>query len=149
MTQSGAKRANARARQVTAEEMAAQEAAVHQVREMAERPRSYHIVTYGCQMNAHDSETIRGLLEMMGLRESPDRDAADLILFNTCCIRDNAERKALGNMTWLKQLKVARPEMVLCVCGCMVQQPRMAEVILRQYPFFDVAFGTVADVFFG
>lgn len=127
---------------VPVQEMEAERMAMHEVKDYPERPAHYKIVTYGCQMNAHDSETLAGMLLEMGMEEAPSREEADLILFNTCCIRDNAERKALGNMTWLKQLKKKRPELVLCVCGCMIQQPHMAQVILRQYPFFDVAFGT-------
>lgn len=127
---------------VPAEEIAAQRGTMREVAGMDMRPASYHIVTYGCQMNAHDSETLGGMLCEMGMAEAATREDADLIIFNTCCIRDNAERKALGNMTWLKQLKKKRPELVLCVCGCMMQQPKMAQIILRQYPFFDVAFGT-------
>ncbi|MDR0896422.1 MAG: tRNA (N6-isopentenyl adenosine(37)-C2)-methylthiotransferase MiaB, partial [Oscillospiraceae bacterium] len=123
-------------------ELRAQSRNMLAVRDIADRPMTYAIVTYGCQMNAHDSETIAGMLAEMGLTEAASRETADLVLFNTCCIRDNAERKALGNMTWLKQIKRKRPEMILCVCGCMMQQPKMAQTILRQYPFFDIAFGT-------
>jgi tRNA-2-methylthio-N6-dimethylallyladenosine synthase len=106
------------------------------------RPASYHIVTYGCQMNAHDSEKLAGMLETMGMREADDRLHADLVLFNTCCIRDNAERRALGNVMWLKELKKQKPSLLIGVCGCMVQQRGMAERILKQYPFVDLAFGT-------
>ena len=67
--------------------------------------RAYHIVTYGCQMNAHDSEQIAGILDRMGMHEAASRDEADLVIYNTCCVRDNAERRALGNVGWLKELK--------------------------------------------
>lgn len=106
------------------------------------RPETYHIVTYGCQMNAHDSEKLSGMLNAMGLREAGDRTGADLVLFNTCCVRDNAERRALGNVIWLRELKKEKPGLLIGVCGCMVQQPDMAARILRQYPFIDLAFGT-------
>lgn len=109
---------------------------------LPDRPRTYHIVTYGCQMNAHDSEKLAGILHGMGLEESPRREEADFVLFNTCCIRDNAERRALGNVTWLKEIKKQRPSMLIGVCGCMVQQSHMAEKILKQYKFIDLAFGT-------
>ncbi|MBE0601741.1 MAG: tRNA (N6-isopentenyl adenosine(37)-C2)-methylthiotransferase MiaB [Firmicutes bacterium] len=105
-------------------------------------PRSYHIVTYGCQMNAHDSETLSGMLERMGMEEAQDRRDADLVIFNTCCVRENAERRALGNVIWLKQLKTEKPDLLIAVCGCMIQQPHMADRILKQYPFIDLAFGT-------
>jgi len=106
------------------------------------RPQSYHIVTYGCQMNAHDSEKLSGMLERMGMEEAEDRQHADLVIFNTCCVRENAQRRALGNVIWLKQLKKENPDLLIAVCGCMIQQPHMAERILKQYPFIDLAFGT-------
>ena len=127
---------------VSPEEMAAQQQFSKEFQTLTDRPRTYHIVTYGCQMNAHDSEKLAGMLEDMGLTAAPTREEADFVLHNTCCIRDNAERKALGNVTWLKEIKKERPEMLIGVCGCMVQEPGMAEKILRQYPFVDVAFGT-------
>ena len=106
------------------------------------RPRTYHIVTFGCQMNVHDSEKLAGILEGMGLKEAADKREADFVLHNTCCIRDNAERRALGNVTWLKEVRKERPGMIIGVCGCMVQQPGMADRLLRRYPFVDIAFGT-------
>ena len=79
---------------------------------MDSRPKNFYIVTYGCQMNAHDSEKLTGMLLQMGMTEADDRRYADLVLFNTCCVRDNAERRALGNVTWLKELKKDKPELV-------------------------------------
>ena len=113
-----------------------------EVRHHPGRPGTYSIVTYGCQMNAHDSEKIAGMLEDMGMEVAENREQADFVIFNTCCIRDNAERKALGNVTWLKEIKKSRPEMMIAVCGCMVQEPGMAEKLLKQYRFVDLAFGT-------
>ena len=127
---------------ITPEEMEAQRQFAREFANLEDRPRTYHIVTYGCQMNAHDSEKLAGMLEEMGLTPAPTREEADFVLHNTCCIRDNAERKALGNVTWLKEIKKEKPQMLIGVCGCMVQEPGMAEKILRQYPFVDVAFGT-------
>ncbi len=127
---------------VTSEEHRAQQQAAEAFALLPSRPRSYHIVTYGCQMNAHDSEKLAGLLKSMGLEEAPDRKQADFVLFNTCCIRDNAERRALGNVNWLKELKKDKPALLIGVCGCMVQQAHMAEKILKQYKFIDLAFGT-------
>ena len=123
-------------------EMAAQRRFSEEYQALPDRPQTYYIVTYGCQMNAHDSEKLAGMLEGMGMTAAPAREEADFVLHNTCCIRDNAERKALGNVTWLKEVKKERPDMLIGVCGCMVQEPGMAEKILRQYPFVDVAFGT-------
>lgn len=127
---------------VTEAEQALQRDYMDQVRALPRRPQSYHVVTYGCQMNAHDSEKLAGLLREMGMTEAPTREEADLVLFNTCCVRDNAERRALGNVTWLKELKRDKPELLIGVCGCMIQQPGMAEKILKQYKFIDLAFGT-------
>jgi len=122
--------------------METQALAMDAFRTMDACPRSYHIVTYGCQMNAHDSEILSGMLERMGMEEAHDRRDADLVIFNTCCVRENAERRALGNVIWLKQLKKEKPGLIIAVCGCMIQQPHMAERILKQYPFIDLAFGT-------
>ncbi len=127
---------------ITQEELEAQKRFAREFHSLPGRPRTYHIVTYGCQMNAHDSEKLAGMLEDMGMTAAPAREEADFVLHNTCCIRDNAERKALGNVTWLKEIKKERPEMLIGVCGCMVQEPGMAEKILHQYPFVDLAFGT-------
>ena len=127
---------------VPEEEMKRQEEFAAMVRELPHRPKSYHVVTYGCQMNAHDSEKLAGMLDGMGMTPAPRKEEADFVLHNTCCIRDNAERKALGNVTWLKEVKKERPDMLIGVCGCMVQEPGMADKLLRQYPFVDVAFGT-------
>ena len=127
---------------VTEAQKLEQREAIEKIMALADRPKSFHIVTYGCQMNAHDSETLAGLLLQMGMTEADDRRNADLVLFNTCCVRDNAERRALGNVTWLKELKRDKPELLIGVCGCMVQQPQMAEKILKQYRFIDLAFGT-------
>ena len=106
------------------------------------KDKRYHIVTYGCQMNAHDSETIAGMLEQMGMTEAAAREDADFVLYNTCCVRENAERRALGNVGWLKELKKVKPELIVGVCGCMVQQDGMAQKLIKRYPFVDIAFGT-------
>ncbi len=127
---------------ITPEEIEQQKDYALKVQGMEQRPQSFHIVTYGCQMNAHDSEKLTGMMLSMGLKAAPDREQADVVLFNTCCIRDNAQRKALGNILWLKEVKKKRPHMLVGVCGCMMQQKGMAEKVLKQYPFVDFAFGT-------
>ncbi len=127
---------------VSAQALSEQRDYMLQVREMPHRPKTYHVVTYGCQMNAHDSEYLAGMLSEMGVAESPDRENADFVIFNTCCVRDNAERRALGNVTWLKEIRKRNPNLIIAVCGCMIQQPGMAEKILKQYRFIDLAFGT-------
>ena len=127
---------------VPQEEMARQSEFASMVRKLPHRPTSYHVVTYGCQMNAHDSEKIAGMLEEMGMNVSDKREDADFVIFNTCCVRENAERRALGNVTWLKEVRKQKPDMIIAVCGCMIQEPGMAEMILRRYKFVDLAFGT-------
>ena len=127
---------------VSPEEVLRQRGFMAEVSQLPQRPRSYHVVTYGCQMNAHDSEKLAGMLREMGMEEAPDREQADFVIFNTCCVRDNAERRALGNVTWLKEVRKRNPRLMIAVCGCMIQQPGMAEKILKQYRFVDLAFGT-------
>ena len=127
---------------VSAEEMARQKEFAAAVRELPHRPETYFIVTYGCQMNAHDSEKLAGMLEEMGMTSAEKREEADFVIFNTCCVRDNAERRALGNITWLKEVRKTKPELMIAVCGCMIQEPGMADKILKQYKFIDLAFGT-------
>ena len=127
---------------VSEQEMERQKEFAARVREMPHRPETYFIVTYGCQMNAHDSEKLAGMLEEMGMIPAEHREEADFVIFNTCCVRDNAERRALGNITWLKEIQKVRPELMIAVCGCMIQEPGMAEKILKQYRFVNLAFGT-------
>lgn len=129
-------------KRIPEEELARQQDYMRRVRFHPDRPKTYYIVTYGCQMNAHDSEKLAGMLEEMGMEPAAERTQADIVLHNTCCIRDNAERKALGNVTWLKEIKKERPELMIGVCGCMIQQEEMAKKLLKQYPFIDLAFGT-------
>ena len=124
------------------EEIERQRALMREFAALRDRPHTYCVVTYGCQMNAHDSETLEGMLSEMGMTPAASREEADFVIFNTCCVRDNAQRRALGNVVWLKELKKTRPELMVAVCGCMMQQPGMGEQILRQYPFVDLAFGT-------
>ena len=127
---------------VSESELARQRDFAARVRALPERPRSFHVVTMGCQMNERDSETIAGMLVEMGLRPERVRERADLILYNTCCVRENAENRALGNVIWLKELKKERPELLICVGGCMAQEAGMAERIKAMYPFIDLVFGT-------
>ena len=128
--------------ELPAEEIAHQKALMREFAALENRPHTYCVVTYGCQMNAHDSEKLEGMLHEMGLEKAESRETADFVIFNTCCVRDNAQRRALGNVVWLKELKKTRPELMVAVCGCMMQQKGMGEQILRQYPFVDLAFGT-------
>ena len=133
---------NNETRRVPEEEILRQKEIMARVRGMLPAGRKYHIVTLGCQMNVRDSETLAGMLTEMGFTEAATREEADLILYNTCCVRENAENKALGNVIWLKELKKDKPELIICVGGCMTQEEGMAESLIRQYPFIDLVFGT-------
>lgn len=114
---------------------------MREVRELGQGSR-YHLVTYGCQMNAHDSEHLAGMLERMGYAPTEAIEEADVVLFNTCCVRENAEKRVYGNIGALKALKQRRPDVILGVCGCMMQQSGAAEALVKRFPFVDVAFGT-------
>ena len=103
---------------------------------------NYKIVTYGCQMNVHESEKLAGLLERAGYSETDDAEDADIIVFNTCCIRDTAERRALGNIGVTKGLKRRHSDLIVAVCGCMPQQKDAAERIASRYPYVDIVLGT-------
>jgi tRNA-2-methylthio-N6-dimethylallyladenosine synthase len=101
--------------------------------------RKYHVTTFGCQMNEHDSERMKGMLESLGYSEAPERDAADLILFNTCSIREKADNRLAGHLGEAKRLKSERPDVVVGVGGCWAQS--LKDEVFAQFPFVDVAFG--------
>ena len=109
---------------------------------IAKNALTYNIETYGCQMNDHDSERIAGVLESLGYCREDDKSKADLILFNTCCIREHAEARLMGNVGALKEHKKAVKNAVIGVCGCMMQQKDIAEKIKRRFGFVDLIFGT-------
>lgn len=102
----------------------------------------YFIRTYGCQMNLHESEKLAGLLEAAGYTLADEPESADVILFVTCCIRENAEQKVYGHIGSLKQYKAENPGVVIAVGGCMTQQKGAAEKLKNKFPFVDVIFGT-------
>ncbi len=104
--------------------------------------KKYYLKTYGCQMNEHDSENIRALLENIGFSEIDDYEKADLILLNTCSIRENAHNKAFGMLGRIKHLKEMRPEVLVGLCGCMAQEASVVEEILTDYKFVNFVFGT-------
>ncbi len=102
----------------------------------------FHIVTYGCQMNLHESEKIAGLLSELGYERCDSLDNADIVVFNTCCIRENAENHAYGNIGMLKKLKAAKRDMIIAVGGCLPQQMNKAENLHEKFPYVDIIFGT-------
>ena len=98
--------------------------------------------TYGCQQNVSDSERLKGLMELMGYGFTEDLNEADLVLYNTCAVREHAEDRVFGNVGILKANKRRRPGMIICVCGCMAQEQKVAEKIKKSYPYVDILFGT-------
>ncbi len=102
----------------------------------------YNIVTYGCQMNVHESEKIAGILSELGYKACDNMESADIVVFNTCCIRENAENHAYGNIGMLKKLKAKKPEMIIAVGGCLPQQMGKAENLHEKFPYVDIIFGT-------
>lgn len=110
--------------------------------ELSARHLRYYIVSYGCQMNAHDSEKLAGMLASCGYTACDNADDADLLLFNTCCVREHAEKRVFGNIGALKKRKEAQPGLVIGVCGCMMQQREVAEKLYKRYPFVNFVFGT-------
>ncbi|WP_373229513.1 tRNA (N6-isopentenyl adenosine(37)-C2)-methylthiotransferase MiaB [Cohnella sp.] len=104
--------------------------------------KRYLIYTYGCQMNEHDTEVMRGLFEGMGYVSTEDRQEADVILFNTCAVRENAEDKVFGELGHMKVLKQQRPELILGVCGCMSQEASVVNRIMQKHAHVDLIFGT-------
>lgn len=103
---------------------------------------NYFIHTYGCQMNVHDSEKIAGILEGLGYTSCDSVESADIVVFNTCCIRETAEQKIYGHIGALKKLKRKNPNLIAVVCGCMSQQEGVADKIKSSYPFVDIVLGT-------
>ena len=103
----------------------------------------YHIVTYGCQMNVHESEKMAGILRDLGYEETAELESADIILFNTCCIRENAENHAFGNIGALKKLKKQKPSLIIAVGGCMTQEKGKTDILKKKFPFIDIMFGTL------
>lgn len=104
--------------------------------------KKYLITTYGCQMNLHESEKIAGILTSLGYLPTEDENEADIIVFNTCCIRENAEDRAEGNIGALKKLKRKKKDLIIAVGGCMTQQNGYAKTLKEKFPFLDIIFGT-------
>lgn len=104
--------------------------------------RTFHITTFGCQMNEHDSEVIDGLLTERGFSSVKERKDASIVIINTCSVRDNADKRFFGTLGQLKKRKESDPSFIVCVCGCMMQQQRVVDTIKAKYPWVDVIFGT-------
>lgn len=106
------------------------------------RDKTYHITTFGCQMNEHDSETLAGMLTELGFSESEERNNADVAIINTCSVRENADKRFFGTLGQLKRIKKENPDFTVCVCGCMMQQQHIIDSIKTKYPWVDLIFGT-------
>ncbi len=104
--------------------------------------KKYYIKTYGCQMNVHDSENIKALLEEMSFSETDSMEDADLIILNTCAIRENAHNKVFGFLGRVKHLKEAKPDIITGICGCMAQEENVVSEIKNKYKWVDIVFGT-------
>lgn len=104
--------------------------------------KTYHVKTYGCQMNEHDTENIKAMLEELGFTEEENYEKADLVLLNTCSIRENAHNKAFGMLGRLKHLKEERKDLIIGLCGCMAQEEGVVDEILHKYKYVNFVFGT-------
>ena len=102
----------------------------------------YYIETWGCQMNEEDSEKLSGMLKSIGYSKTDNLEEAGIIIYNTCCVRENAENKVFGNLGELKHLKKKNPDLIIAICGCMMQQEGMADKILKKFPHVNIIFGT-------
>ncbi len=105
------------------------------------RPLTFHVTTFGCQMNARDSEKLAGILEQIGYEEASEEEA-DFVIYNTCTVRENANLKVYGHLGRLKHEKKSRPNMKIALCGCMMQEPEVVKKLKKSYGFVDLIFGT-------
>ena len=131
---------------VSAEQIELQKNIADEVSELllirhGKKPKAF-IHTYGCQGNVADSERIKGQLVMMGYTLTEEKEDADLILYNTCAIREHAEDRVFGNVGAIKKLKQSNPQLIIALCGCMMQQTHIREKLQKSYPFVDIVFGT-------
>ena len=104
--------------------------------------KTFHIQTFGCAMNEHDSETIAGLLSEMGYESTEHKKEASVAIINTCSVRDNADKRFFGTLGQLKKIKEMNPDFTVCVCGCMMQQQHVIDTVKQKYPWVDIIFGT-------
>lgn len=130
---------------VSAEEIRLQKEIIKRIKKSFGGKIKYALVeTYGCQQNVNDSQRIEGMLLEMGYTLTDDREQADIIIFNTCAVRENAQDRVYGNLGALKHLKKRKPDVLIAVCGCMVQQEQIADRIRAKYRHVDLVFGTHA-----
>lgn len=113
----------------------------HLYQELKPRNLHFYVETFGCQMNVRDSETIKGILLRIGYTECFEKEHADLIFYNTCCVREHAEKRLMGNIGSLKDLKETKPGLIIGICGCMMQQDGMANKLLKRFKHVSLIFG--------
>ncbi len=106
------------------------------------RPLTFCVTTFGCQMNARDSEKLVGVLEKIGYVEEAEEEKADFVIYNTCTVRENANMRVYGRLGQLKRVKKTNPHMMIALCGCMMQEPQVVEKLKKSYRFVDIIFGT-------
>lgn len=104
--------------------------------------RKCFVQSYGCQMNDYDAERLTGMLMAMGYDKAETKEESDIIIYNTCCVREHAEKRVFGNIGALKKLKEEKPSLKIAVCGCMMQQEEVATRLYNRFPFVDLVFGT-------
>ncbi len=102
----------------------------------------YHVITYGCQMNSHESEKIEGMLNLAGYSKTESPENADVLVVNTCCVRESAEEKIVSNIGALKKMKAEKPDMVIIVCGCMTQQKDLSKRMFQRFSHVNIIIGT-------
>lgn len=132
---------------VSAEELNRQKQFLAQVANLLketyqEHPPMAYVHSYGCQQNVSDGEKIKGMLALMGYGFTDSVDHADLVLYNTCAVRENAEDRVFGNVGALKHYKRRNPNLIIALCGCMMQQPHIVERLKKSFPYVDLIFGT-------
>ena len=123
-------------------EIQSQLATALKVKALIGEGKKVYISTFGCQQNEADSERLMGLACLMGYERTEDMEEADLIIFNTCAIREHAELKALSKAGALRKLKERNKDIVTALCGCMAEQPHRRQQIFKSYPYIDIVFGT-------
>ena len=117
--------------------------------ELIAKDKNYYIHTYGCQANIRDEETMRGMLESVGYRKVDDPSIADVIIINTCAVRENAEDKVYGEIGNLKKYRKSNKKLVLGICGCMVEQPEILQILQDKFSEVNLYFGKAVMVFAG
>ncbi len=123
------------------EEAERQRGLIEKLKSYPKKPKTFYLSTMGCQMNARDSEKLKGILHEIGAEETTE-DQADLVIYNTCCVRENAEQKVYGRLGYLKGIKRKHPGMKIVLCGCMMQEDAVIEKLKKSYPEVDLIFGT-------